>query len=126
MNLSIFIIIAGCVLLFVPQYMWVGLAFLGIGAVIYTLGQREPLPIACGQPKYMQASRQRAGFSWSVKSSPGERQEGTTVKDGMLNLPLPIDPAVGQFLNLNYKMPTKANVVTQGFEKKRNPFLPEI
>jgi hypothetical protein len=124
MNLSIFVMTAGAVLLFAPQTSWLGIAFLAIGLVTYMVGQREPLAIAQTPPKYMQALPQRAGVSWSIKDPMAQQQEGPRIEEGVFSLPLPIDPNIGRFVDVKYRVPTKAKGFTQEMEKPGHPLIP--
>jgi hypothetical protein len=126
MNLSIFLILFGVLLLFVPQTAWMGIAVLAIGAITYGVFQRQPAP-AQAYPGYMQAfapkRMQRTGINVLRKQPTDQQQQGPGIKEGMFSLPLPIDDDVGRFVDVSYKTPTGAQGFTEEKEKK-HPFLP--
>ena len=144
MEISIYVIALGAVMLMVPQGLWIGIAFLGIGIVIYGLNQKDPSQMPIAPPKSMAAfypnRQQSAGVAWDIrdiapgKGNPvaraqnpmGAPEEGPYVKEGMFNLPLPMSEEVSQFVNLKYKTPTKAKGYMEEMQKKGNPWVPDF
>jgi len=143
----ILVMVIGVVLLFVPQAAWVGLAFLAIGTVAYTVSQKRPPRSVQSPPMFMryypeyQQPSQRApeGVSWSLREQTPKRDElstaqnpigqappqGPQIKDGMFSLPLPFEDDVARFVNFKYQTPTSA----KGFSmrrKKKNPLIPDF
>jgi hypothetical protein len=140
MNLSIIIIAFGGAILFLPNAMWIGISFMGIGLVVYYMSKTEPPESMRAQMPYFQYMPQQRraapGVAWDVKDQykegmdqmrselTGESQKGPHIKDGMFNLPVPMENEVGQFVDLNYRVPTKARGFTQERDKGGNPWLP--
>jgi len=146
MNVSILPIAFGAILLFTPKLAWAGIALLAIGAVTYAISRREPnitasqafaqSPYMQDYPMWPQRRRGAPGVAWNLKDQyregvdqiksgvTGETTKGPHIKDGMFNLPVPMENEVGDLVDLNYKVPTKAKGFTQGKDKGGNPWLP--
>ena len=143
MNLSIIVVIAGVFFLLMPQTMWIGLAFLALGTITYLVFQKKPVGMPVGRPRYLSAwpqiaPQQQAGVGWSIKRPlGGERnpvalarnpleqpESGPKLENGVFSLPLPMNNEVAQFVNLKYKVPTKAKGFTEEAEKPSHPLIP--
>jgi len=143
MNISLLVVMAGALFLFIPSTMWLGIAFLAIGAVTYTMVEKRPVAMAPGQPKYLPAwpqpvPQQRVGVNWSLRrpmggqKNPvaraqdplGQPDNGPKVENGMFSLPLPMSNDVAQFVDLKYRTPTKAKGFTEEMEKPPHPLIP--
>jgi hypothetical protein len=130
MNLSIFVVIIGAMLLFVPQGTWIGIGLMGIGLVLSQMERKEPMAFAQAPPKFMQVmqqqeSKQSAGVGWSTTNPFNKKKQTPGIENGMFNLPLPVGGELAQFMDLNYKTPTGAKGMVQQRDKK-NPFLPDL
>jgi len=149
MNLAIYVVVLGGVLLFVPQMLWIGAAMVAIGAILVSMGEKNSTRLAYPsrfgsatgiQQEFMPQARARNGVSANVKNlmaddgrdpvsraqDPfGEAPKTPFVENGNFNLPVPIAGEVNRFLDTTYSMPTKANGVSLERDK-RNPFLPQM
>jgi len=132
MNLSIFVIIAGALILFIPGGMWVGFGLLAIGMLLEQMSRKEPMAFARAPPKFMQVMEQSpqkkatTGVNWNTTTPFNQQKNQPGIQNGMFNLPLPIDEQISQFVDMSYKTPTSANTLIQEKKKGGNPFLPEF
>ena len=131
-------------MLLVPQSMWLGVAVLAIGCVVYFMNQKQPMPFVMGMPRQMQRYPQaaqywpqqpkREGFSWNIIDPKDEQmqtgrvgnslnQGAPKVENGMLNIPIPVSDEIANLVNLNYKKPTGARR-TKIERDEPNAFLP--
>jgi hypothetical protein len=147
MNAYLALVVLGAFLLFIPSATWIGIAFLAIGVIAYSMSQKPPHPIAQRPPKYLSAwpsgfqipkSRpQSAGISVSRRDlTPQQGPVGTAqdplgqasnapgIENGTFSLPLPVDKEIADLVNVSYKTPTKARGFTEEKEKTGNPWLP--
>jgi hypothetical protein len=133
MNASIFVVLFGAVLLFMPGGAWAGLAFMGIGLVAYYFAQSGPsyygqaYPLAGIAPQRLRSSFQPSGVAVTSKSalqSMDDAPRQPFIDNGMFNLPVPIDEDVGRFVNVNYRTKTKAKGYAESMDKGGNPWLP--
>jgi hypothetical protein len=121
---------------------------MGIGLVVYYMTRKEPHPSAMGMPKQMQnyplamqywpqqPQQKREGFSWSVKDPEKSTMEtgrvgnqlnqgAPKVRNGEVNIPIPVSPEIANLLDLNYKKSTSAR---RGKLERDdgNPFFPDF
>lgn len=125
MNLPIFLVLAGAVLLFIPQTSWLGIALLAIGVVTNLVGEkavRASGPI--NYPIPIRSQPQAAGIAIRNKSPLDQEQQGPSIKGGMFNLPLPVDGEISKFMDVSYKTPTKAKDFSMKKAKQGNPWVP--
>lgn len=141
MELSLFVIATGAILLFFPASMWMGIALLAIGTLVYMVAQK-PASQNAVQKRYVSSMKSKAGsnpyaslapfmqqysqhrqpaggFNWEVRDQEQEQIQSTfadkrmtrqvpQVKDGMLNLPLPVSPEIADLIDLKYSKPVGA------------------
>ncbi len=133
MNASIFAIIFGAVLLFMPGGAWAGMAFMGIGLVAYYFTQSSPqyygqaYPLAGIAPQRMRSSFQNPGVAVTPRTAVQSMDENPNqpfIDNGMFNLPVPIDGDVSRFVNVNYRTKTRAKGYAESMDKGGNPWLP--
>lgn len=132
MNASIFVVLFGAVLLFMPGGAWAGIAFMGIGIVAYYFARSGPqyysgYPMPGIAPPRMRSSFQSSGVAVTSRNavqSMDEAPQQPFIDNGMFNLPVPIDNDVGRFVNVNYRTKTRAKGYTESIDKGGNPWLP--